>query len=115
MRTLAQMTALSDKDRDLLCKVNDIIRSFFPDADVLLYGSIARGTADPESDYDLLVLTEEPLSKEEERTIDDAVFEVETTAGVIICAIFCPKEQWDTPLYRAMPFHWEVDRDAVVL
>lgn len=115
MRTLEEVTFLSREDRDLLAKIKEITRSLLPDAEMLLYGSVARGTPDPESDYDLLVLTGEPLSREEVKRVDDAIFEVEVASGAVICTMFCSKKQWDTPLYRAMPFHWEIDRDAIVL
>ena len=43
---------------------------------VLLYGSRAQGTATPESDFDLLVVEADPVSKQEEmrrlrRAVDD--------------------------------------------
>jgi predicted nucleotidyltransferase len=115
MKTLEQIETISDQGRQLLHEVKQRVRKFLPAAEVLLYGSVARGTQDAESDYDILVLTSEPLSKEEETSVDDSVFELELATGFVVSTIFCSKEQWDTPLYRAMPFHWEIDRDAVVL
>lgn len=115
MKTLEQVEMISGRDRQLLHEIKQIVRKSLPAAEVLLYGSVARGTQDPESDYDILVLTGEPLSKEEETSVDDSIFELELATGLVVSTIFCSKEQWDTPLYRAMPFHWEIDRDAVVL
>jgi len=115
MRTLGQIETISDKDRQFLHEVKQIVRKFLPAAEVLLYGSVARGVQDAESDYDILVLTGQSLSKEAETRADDAIFDLESATGLIVSTIFCSKEQWDTPLYRAMPFHWEVDRDAVML
>jgi len=115
MKTLEQVQTISGRDRQLLHEIKQIVHKSLPSAEVLLYGSVARGTQDPESDYDILVLTSEPLSKEEETSVDDSLFELELSTGLVVSTIFCPKEKWDTPLYRAMPFHWEIDRDAVVL
>lgn len=46
-------------------RIPDIIRCYIPDSRVLLFGSRARGDHDFKSDYDLLIVTPEKLSKEE--------------------------------------------------
>ncbi len=79
MKTLEEVTSLSRGDKDLLAKVKEITQGLLPGAEILLYGSVASGISDAESDYDLLVLTDKPLSREEERRVDDAIFELEAT------------------------------------
>jgi predicted nucleotidyltransferase len=41
--------------------IGEVARSVVPGARILLFGSHARGEADPESDYDILVITERPV------------------------------------------------------
>lgn len=41
------------------------IRSYLPDARILLFGSHARGNSDNHSDYDLLVITPNALTQKE--------------------------------------------------
>ena len=115
MKTLEQVDLLCTRDRELLKEIKTLIQQFLPTATVLLYGSVARGTSDPESDYDLLVLTDDPLDREEEELIGDAIYKLELQKGIVISDIFHTKAQWDSPLYRAMPFHREVERDSIVL
>lgn len=41
--------------------IGEVTRSVIPGAQVLLFGSHARGETDPESDYDILVIKERSL------------------------------------------------------
>jgi predicted nucleotidyltransferase len=41
---------LSEKDRNLLTELKEVVAARIPEATVLLYGSVARGTATAESD-----------------------------------------------------------------
>ena len=46
-------------DIELLKQCKAAITDILPDAEIILYGSRARGDAHPDSDYDLLVLTDQ--------------------------------------------------------
>ena len=43
-------------------KIKQTVQSFLPDAQVLLFGSKAKGTANPSSDFDVLVITKHNYS-----------------------------------------------------
>ena len=59
--TLEESTALSPADKAFLREVAAKIRGVEPEAEILLYGSRARGEAREDSDWDLfLVLPERP-------------------------------------------------------
>lgn len=45
-----------------LNSIKSTVNSFLPDSKVLLFGSRARGEADSQSDYDLLVVTPDTLA-----------------------------------------------------
>ena len=45
--------------------IRKTVQSFLPDSRILLFGSHARGTADEHSDYDLLIITPNPLTRSE--------------------------------------------------
>ncbi len=69
MKTIEQTDVVSKKDKELLLKLKGYIREIAPDAELLLYGSVARGSHGPESDYDILVLTNESLTKDEKPSV----------------------------------------------
>lgn len=115
MRTLEQAERLSSSDRELLQEVKQVICGLFPAATVLLYGSVARGTRTAESDYDILVLMDHAPTQAEKDRARDALFDLGLERGAVISTIFYAESDWDSPLYRAMPLHCEVDRDAVLI
>lgn len=115
VRTLEETQVLSGQDRQLLLAVKEVVRRFLPTAEVLLYGSVARGTHGPESDYDVLVIAERPLSRTQEDAVMDAVFDLELERQVVISTLLYSKDEWDAPLRRVSPFHEEVERNAIII
>jgi len=106
---------LPEQARALLNSVKQIVHRFIPTASILLYGSAARGTHNPESDYDVLILTDRPLSTKEEDIIIDAVYDLELENGVVVSLVFYTQEEWDNPHYVLLPFHQNVEKDAILV
>ncbi len=44
-----------------LAAIGEVVRSTLPEAQILLFGSRARGRAAPDSDYDILIIVGRPL------------------------------------------------------
>lgn len=55
------MLIMMPQTNDVMAMIGEIVRSVVPGARVVLFGSHARGTAAPMSDYDILVVTEQSL------------------------------------------------------
>jgi predicted nucleotidyltransferase len=115
VRTISEAEALSTIDREILGRVKEAVRRKLPTARVFLYGSVARGTNGPESDYDFLVLTDRSLSTPEENAVYDELFEVELETERVISAMFCGLPEWEAGPIGGSPFHHEVERDAIAL
>lgn len=116
MRTLDQADVLSVRDRQLLASIKALIYQYEPEATVLLYGSVARGTHTPESDYDILILTDTELSRERQREICNTVTDWEIdVSGIAVSLLFDVKGEWSRPREWIPPFHREVQRDSIVL
>jgi len=99
----------------LLRECKRIIQQFLPDATVILYGSLARGTAGPESDWDLLILTGKRLTSTEERQVSDAIYDLELEHGVVISDLLCSREEWDAPVLRGSPLRGNIEREGILL
>ena len=115
MKDLETSKDISGRDRDILIKLKEIVHVIIPTATVLLYGSVARGTQDEESDYDVLILTDAPMSTKEEDDVTDAFYDLELERGMLISTLFYTKDFWAAPLAQVMPFHQRVQEDGVVI
>jgi len=100
---------------ELLRQCKKAIRQVVPDADVILYGSRARGDATEYSDYDILVLTSGSADIPVHEKMIESIYPLELDTGAVLTLVIYNRQQWHTPLYRAMPFHKNVDREGVLL
>jgi predicted nucleotidyltransferase len=105
--------APSSQGRTLLERIGATVREVEPDARIVLYGSRARGDAAPDSDWDLLLLVNGPVDRGRRAAICERLFELELETDTILSPIVLAKEEWATPLSRAMPFHANVEREGV--
>lgn len=114
MKTLAILTSpLADKE--LLLKCKKAILDVVPDAEVILYGSRARGDAQDDSDYDLLVLTDEAAGIPLQSKLIDSTFHLQLDYDKLLSIKPYNRALWNTPLYRAMPLHKNIENEGVIL
>ncbi len=102
-------------DVELLQRCKRAVRQVVPDADVILYGSRARGDADKDSDYDILIIVNGQVDMVLKEKILSNVYPLELETSAVLTLFTYNKQEWDSPLYRAMPLHKNVDREGVVL
>jgi len=100
-------------DRRLLAECKAAIREVAPEADLILYGSRARGDAREDSDYDLLVLVDREVDMDLERAVVDRLVPLEVRTGQILTVLIYSRTRWNSAQYRAMPFHRNVTREGV--
>jgi len=80
----------------------------------ILYGSQARGTSDPDSDIDILVVVES-LDKSMRSIIIDEAFEISLQNNVDLIALPCDKEEYNSPFFQADHFYKNIEHDGVIL
>ncbi len=102
-------------DRELLAECKALVREVAPEASLILYGSQARGDARDDSDYDLLVLVDRDVDMQLERAIVNRLVPLEGRTGKALAVLIYNRSQWDSALYRAMPFHKNVTREGVAI
>ena len=112
MKTVRE-ALLSEKDEQLLSQLRAIVNRHLPDAKLILFGSVARGEQEPDSDYDIYVITSGQVPQEQKRAIQADVLDLELEADALIMLMFCVREWWEQ--HPRMPLHREIQRDGVVL
>ncbi len=115
MKRLEDITTLTEDEKQMLREVKAAVLRHEPNAEVILYGSAARGEHGPESDYDVLVLVDRRLSVEEEDEIDAAVYEVELARGAVLSVMFYATGEWGSALVLATPYRRNIEREGVAL
>ena len=102
-------------DKALLDRCRQAIRRIVPDADIVLYGSRARGEAHEYSDYDILILVDQPVSIALKDQILSNVYPLELETGAMLTPVTYNRRQWESLPYKEMPFHKNVERDGVMV
>ena len=106
---------LGTNERAAIQEATRILKQEFPVEDVILFGSKARGDSDPESDIDLLLLTERPLDWKERHEIVDMLFDVEMKHDVVISIIINTLHDWNDGVCTVLPIHDEINREGVAM
>ena len=99
----------------LLEQIRQAVREVEPGAEIILYGSRSRGDAVLESDWDLVIIVDGPLGDERTDRVRHKLYEVEWESGEVISSIVRNREEWNSRLYRAMPFHRRVEQEGIRL
>ena len=103
------------KRDELIEKIRQAVHEVELEAEIILYGSRSRGDALSESDWDLLILVDGPISDERTDRIRHRLYEIEWESGEVISSIMRDREEWNSDLYQAMPFHQRVQQEGMRL
>jgi len=97
----------------VLRQCKSAISAIVPGATVTLYGSATRGEWSRESDLDVLILTDRPLTREEDSRLGDALYALELEHGVVFSERVVSREEWDGTLLRGSPLRENIQREGI--
>ena len=103
------------KQNELIDQIRHAILEVEPKAEIILYGSRSRGDARSESDWDFLILVDGPIDDQRTDRIRHMLYEIEWESGEVISSIVRDREEWNSDLYQAMPFHQRVQQEGMRL
>jgi predicted nucleotidyltransferase len=90
------------------------INSVDVNAEVILYGSRARGDERKDSDWDILILTGYPVDLSLERKFRDKLYDLELETGEPFSVFVYSKTDWQTK-QKITPFFDNVTREGLRL
>lgn len=101
--------------KQIMTQVKQAILDIEPKADIIIYGSRTRENASSESDWDILILVDGTIDDKRVDRIRHKLYEIEWESDEILSSIVRTKKQWNSPLYKAMPIHKNIEREGIVL
>lgn len=103
---------MSEKEQ-ILIKIKKSIKNVDSNAEIILFGSRARGDNSNLSDWDLLVLVDTRPDYFEDKFRDN-LYEIELETGQIISTLVYSKDYWLNTL-KYSPLYHNVNRDGISL
>ena len=94
--------------------IRNSISSIDPKAEVILYGSRARGDERIDSDWDILILTDYYVNLQIEREFRDKLYDLELETGEPFSVFAYSKNDWQTK-QRITPFYQNVTKEGILL
>jgi len=103
------------KREELLEQVKQTIHEIEPDADIILYGSRARGDAHSESDWDFLILLDGVVDDARTDIIRHRLYEIEWDCGEVLSSIVRSRQEWDTSLHQVTPLSKVIREQGILI
>lgn len=113
IESLSKKIKLTPSERDALAKLVTDARASWPDVKFKLFGSKVTGTADEESDLDVLILLPGEVTAEIRQLIIHMVFDINLALGTNISPLILSKQEWERGLVTALPIHSYIEEEGV--
>lgn len=94
----------------IISKVKSTVQNLDENAQVILYGSRARGDFKKGSDWDFLILLEKELNEKLEEEIRNGLYEIELEVEEVISPIIENNSKWKT--LNFLPFYQNILKEG---
>lgn len=103
------------RNADILNKIKHLVLEQEPNAEIILFGSYARGSYNTESDLDILILLDkENITRDDERKITSPLFDLELANSLVISPLIRSKKNW-YKLYPNTALFKNINREGKLL
>ncbi len=80
--------------KDFLSKIKSAVKSVDEEAELILFGSRARGDHKEDSDWDILILTKKQVDVQFKNNILDKVYDLELEHAQAISTMIVDRQRW---------------------
>ena len=80
---------------------------------VILFGSRARGDAEADSDLDVLVILNEPVTREAEDYVSDCAWEAGFEHGIVVVPVTVSRHDWEEGLLSSSLLAIAIGKEGV--
>lgn len=102
-------------DEKITKGIRDTVKNADSSAQVILYGSRARGTAGIDSDWDILVLVNKSIvNSKDEQYFRHKLFDLELETGQAISTFVYSFDDWNSRM-KVTPLYQNVKREGIYL
>lgn len=91
----AREDAMKTRDFEIALKFKNLLRDKVKLHQAILFGSRARGDADPESDMDILVILDEEQTSSVRDIVSDCAWQVGFDSGLVVAPVVFSREEWE--------------------
>ena len=95
-------------------RIRNEIKSIDPTAQVILFGSRARGDARRDSDWDILILIKDKVTTEIEKSFRYRLFDLELETGEVFSTFVYNTDTWNKK-HKVTPFYRSIKQEGVLL
>ena len=102
-------------DNNIRKQIKRLVSETDTSARVILFGSRARGNAQADSDWDILILlNKQDISIKDEQVFRHKLYDLELKIGVPISTFVYSLQDWGNKLLHT-PLHQNIQREGIVL
>jgi len=105
---------ISNKEKLILREIKEAVQRITPNAEIVFFGSRARGEVAHESDWDILILADN-VTYELKDELCTALYDMELEKDIIINPLILNKKEWVSGLFSNHPTHRNVEREGVLI
>ena len=101
-------------EMDIIHVFKSLLNKRIKASELILFGSRARGDADPDSDFDLLVIVND-LSPELEEYISECAWEAGFQYGIVIVPVVFTRNEWENGPERYSLLSEAIKLEGIIL
>ena len=105
---------MKSSDKEILSQIKEAVLAVDANAELILFGSRARGDYKEDSDWDVLMLSDSKIDLTFKNEVTRRLFSVQLENGATITPVIVNRDNWNTK-FKGYPLFREVRKDGIVI